>query len=219
MEKLGRGEYKSFVHQDKNVQLTKWQDNKQVTVGSNFQCDSPADECQRWSAVLKAKITVKRPNAIADYNKHMGGTDNMDQAINVYKPIIRNRKWYWPLFIYILQVSVYNAWKLSRKLQPGKNGKMSFLQFTRDIVSTYLILYKKKKRTGKTNKLFQVRGVAKRVNDTIRYDGIGHLLGKLETRTRCALCGLHTLYYCTKCDVKLHTKCFEGLAQEVTEVL
>ena len=61
-------------------------------------------------------ITVPRPRAIAAYNSHMGGTDNMDQAISVYKPIIRIRKWYWPLFIYLFQVAQYNAWKLIEEL-------------------------------------------------------------------------------------------------------
>ena len=127
MKHLGRGSFKSYVQKDLNIQLTKWQDNKQVTVGSNFQCDSPPDDCQRWSTKVKERITVPRPKAIASYNQHMGGTDNMDQAISVYRPMMRIRKWYWPLFVYILQISVYNGWKLNRRLDPKK---WSFLEFT-----------------------------------------------------------------------------------------
>ena len=102
MANAGRGSFKSYVHKETNVQLTKWQDNKSVVVGSNFQRDSPPDDCLRWSTAVKERISVPRPKAITAYNSHMGGTDNMDQAINVYRPMMRNRKWYWPLFVFIL---------------------------------------------------------------------------------------------------------------------
>ena len=58
MMNQGRGTYKSFVHSEYEVQLTKWQDNKAVMVGSNFQCDSPPDTCQRWSAQKKSYISI-----------------------------------------------------------------------------------------------------------------------------------------------------------------
>ena len=161
MVKAGRGIFKSFVHADLNIQLTKWQDNKQVIIGSNFDCDTPADTCQRWSAEIKERISVPRPQSITSYNTHMGGTDNMDQAINVYRPIIRNRKWYWPLFSYILQVSTYNAWKLSRHADSSASN--TFLDFIRSIVCPYLTLYKTTRKRGKTNNLYPCKGVAARV--------------------------------------------------------
>ena len=178
-----------------------------MTIGSNFKCDTPADQCQRWSNETKSRIAVSRPKSISSYNRSMGGTDNMDQAINGYKPTIRNRKWYWPLFVFILQVGTYNAWKLSRKSDSGRNN--SFLSFLRYIVTTYLTLYKTARKKGKTNNLYCVRGVATRVPESIRYDGIGHSISNSGgSRTRCALCHNKTTYECVKCGVKLHTKCF-----------
>ena len=84
MKKAGRGLFKSFVHKDLNIQLTRWQDKKKVTIGSNYKCDSPSEQCQRWSYEVKVKISVLRPKSISSYNKSMGGTDSMDQAIYTY---------------------------------------------------------------------------------------------------------------------------------------
>ena len=44
------------------------------------------------------------------YNKSMGGTDQMNQGISAYWPFVCNMKWYWPVFLYCFEVSLYNAW-------------------------------------------------------------------------------------------------------------
>ena len=105
----------------------------------------------------------------------MGGTDNMDQAIDGYKPTIRNRKWYWPLFVSILQVGTYNFWKLSRKSDSGRNN--SFLLFFRNIMTPYRTLYKTARKKGKTNNLHCVTGVGARV------PGESHSLKNTRWRT------------------------------------
>ena len=45
---------------------------------------------------------------IGCYNSSMGGTDQINQSIASYRPFIRNRKWYWPLFLYSVEVSLYS---------------------------------------------------------------------------------------------------------------
>ena len=41
----------------------------------------------------------------------------MDQSIASYCPFIRNRKWYWPLFLYSAEVSLCSSWLLYRSLE------------------------------------------------------------------------------------------------------
>ena len=201
----GRGSHASFVHDKYIVQLTKWFDNKCVVIGSNFMRATPLGECQRWSSQKKEFIKVPRPQSIEAYNESMGGTDAMDQSINCYKPTIRNRKWYFPIFVFLMMSSAYNGWKLARRF--GYSG--SFLNFIRYIVKSYLVSLKtKRKRTGKTNALYGTSKIAKRVPESLRYDGSGHYIGTGTSRTRCALCGRHTTKYCVKCEVKVHTECF-----------
>ena len=135
MEKKERGTFTSFVHKELNVQFTKWIDNKCVVMGSNSIPDSPPGECQRWSTSTKQYITIKKPRSIESDNSFMGGTDAMDQSINCYKPSIRNGKWYFPLFTFVLMTSLYNGWKLKRRFDNLPNEP--FLEFICYIVKTY----------------------------------------------------------------------------------
>ena len=153
---------------------------------SNSIPDSPPGECQRWSTSTKQYITIKRPRSIESYISFMGGTDAMDQSINCYKPSIRNRKWYFPIFTFVLMTSLYNGWKLKRRFDNLPNEP--FLEFIRYIVKTYLIVYKTARKKGKrTNAMYASLRVPKRAADSVRYDGVNHFMGNGETRTRCAL--------------------------------
>ena len=135
-----RGKFASFVDQSSEVpvQITRWLDNKMVHVGSNYLCDTPPGVCKRWSKPLKDYIILPRPNSIGNYNEHMGGTDQMDQSLNTYKPIVRNKKWYWALFIFGVQSAMYNAWLLLR----SSRQEEPFLSFIREVATHYLTVFK-----------------------------------------------------------------------------
>ena len=112
---MEKGYLEAFEDENSGVKMCMWNDNGAVTVGSNFECVYPMDSARRWSTEKKAYVVVGRPHLIRSYNQNMGGTDQMDQAIACYRPNIRNRKWYWPLFSYIIQIGCYNSWMLFRK--------------------------------------------------------------------------------------------------------
>ena len=59
-------------------------------------------------------IGFLRLNVIDDYNQNMNSTDIADQLRNTYQPDhwMRNRKWWWSLFIWALGVGLVNAWKI-----------------------------------------------------------------------------------------------------------
>ena len=46
------------------------------------------------------------------YNNGMREVDVMDQLLGSYQQSIRGKKWYWPLVINGLNVSVVAAWRL-----------------------------------------------------------------------------------------------------------
>ena len=58
-----------------------------------------------------------QPNAISFYNKAMGGIDRMEQNIGAYMINIRNKKWWWRLFGFCVDIAVNNAFQFYR-LQP-----------------------------------------------------------------------------------------------------
>ena len=49
---------------------------------------------------------------IKQYNLGMESVDVMDRLLGTYWPIIRGKKWYWPLVINAINVSVVAAWRI-----------------------------------------------------------------------------------------------------------
>lgn len=64
----------------------------------------------------------------------MGGTDQMDANLNVYRIGIRGKKWWWPIFTWLVDVCVQNAWIIYKNLHPD----ISQLVFRREITQVYL---------------------------------------------------------------------------------
>ena len=94
VKKQPKGYYEGFVERNSGVEVVVWSDNGPVTIGSNFESAEPVGTARRWSKEDVQYVNVPRPALLQAYNECMGGTDQMDQAISVYRPIIRNRKWY-----------------------------------------------------------------------------------------------------------------------------
>ncbi|KAK9687123.1 Transposase IS4 [Popillia japonica] len=89
--------------------------------------------------VDKMDQAVAAYRTITHYNKGMGGVDKMDQAVAAYRTRMRQRQWWWPIFAYLLDVSVSNAWLLMRKICPNSNLASSLLVFRRSIAVDLLV--------------------------------------------------------------------------------
>lgn len=68
-----------------------------------------------YSQKHKKHINVTRPKLIAQYNQFVGGTDQMDQIIAAYRIGVRGKKWWWPLFTWLLEIPINNSWALYKK--------------------------------------------------------------------------------------------------------
>lgn len=73
--------------------VTKWTDNRCVVVASTVHGMQPISICTRFSRVERTRIEDDRPNAVAMYNKNMGGTDRMEQNIGYNRIGMRKEKW------------------------------------------------------------------------------------------------------------------------------
>ena len=143
MKGTPRASLEHFFEKESNIVVCQWNDNSPVVVGSNCIGVDPIDFAKRWNGSLKEFVDVERPHLITKYNQHMGGTDLMDQSLSNYRPRIRNRKWYWPIWLFLLQTSCFNAWRLESSLDSCESG--SFLLFLRSIVRHYLAAFKQEK--------------------------------------------------------------------------
>jgi DNA excision repair protein ERCC-6 len=201
MEKKTRG-YSEVVTNDNGIMITRWKDNSVVTLGSTCLASDPEGTVKRYSKNEQKYISVSIPHSIQIYNQNMGGTDRMNQNINKYRVSIRGKKWWWPLFTWMLDASIQNAWILSRSVS---EENITQLQFRRNITLSYLKEKKFPKKAGRKAK----RDIGKEIS---RYDGMEHYVEKTANnkQRRCAgrNCSSKVRSQCKKCNVGLCLSCF-----------
>lgn len=205
MKKAPRGTYVYQLDKNTGILVAKWMDNSVVAASSTAYGIQPVMQVQRYSQTLKKKIRVDRPFMIAQYNKFMGGTDRMDQNISYYRISIRGKKWWWPIFTWLIDVSVHNAWILMRKA----GSDISQLQFRRHIAQVTLKMYENAPQ-GSGRPARALSSIDGRVPDEIRLDGQNHFIGP-SNRRRCAGVGCQSTVrtQCLKCDVGICVPCFK----------
>ena len=109
-------------------------------MASNCHGVEPIGSVKRWSKAAGTMIDVPQPHLINKYNKNMGGVDRMDQNIGAYRISIRSRKWWWPLFAYLLDVAMQNAQLIYRLMEAKNHQPIDQLEFRRSVCNVY---YKK----------------------------------------------------------------------------
>jgi DNA excision repair protein ERCC-6 len=209
MMKHARGSFEYVMNKQDGIIIARWVDNSVVTMASTVHGMMPTSNAQRYSQAEKRTISVPRPFMFGMYNRSMGGTDRMDENVSLHRIGIRGKKWWWPIFTWIVDVAVCNAWMLSR----AAGSSATQLEFRREIVQTYLHRYGSAPKgagrpsTSQNNSLHHSR-----VTDELRFDGVNHLIcptteGK---RRRCAgaACTSVGRTECRKCDAGLCVSCF-----------
>jgi len=140
-----------------NIIITRWKDNSVVTVASTVDSEQPLGSVKRWSKKDMKHVQIPIPKSIQNYNKCMGGTDQMDQNVNNYCIGIRGKKWWWCLFTWLLDIAMQNAWQLARL----KGTTVDQLSFRREVPISYLLRFQDLQvhLVGKTSTPFMGRGM------------------------------------------------------------
>lgn len=132
----------------------------------------------------------------------------MDENVSMYRIGIRGKKWWWPLFTWLIDVSVHNAWVLMKQTGVA----MPQLEFRRQIAQTYLTRFKAPPKGPGRPSISRGSAADSRVLDELRYDGLNHLVFPTvdSKRRRCAGHGCSSVgrTECRKCDVGLCVSCF-----------
>ena len=69
---------------------------------------------------MKKKGYVPQPHTLNTYSENMGGVDKHNWLISKYPISIRGKKWYWPLFIRMIDMVVVNAWVIYKFVNEGR---------------------------------------------------------------------------------------------------
>ncbi|KRZ05321.1 PiggyBac transposable element-derived protein 3 [Trichinella zimbabwensis] len=190
LRKQNRGAYD--FRSDGNVYIVKWNDNAIVKIASNFMTHSPLRSTQR--RVKGQRIEVPMPNIVRSYNIGMGGVDLLDRLAAAYRPSIRGKKWYWPLFVNAVNVATVAAWRLHCFVE---ERPLSHLEFRRQVVLSLL-------QSERAAPPRVASGSMSQLPD-IRFDGANHILGT-GPQGRCKVCKRNTKNMCRKCNVRLHAE-------------
>ena len=186
MKKKPRGTCDVVNGRKSNVILVRWKDNKVVTALSTAFGKEPIRKANCYIKERGGRVEINQPNTIAVYNKKMGRVDRMDQNISAYMINICNKKWWWPLLRFCIDLAVNNAHQLYclQPLQPGQRA-LDLLGFQREIVQVYCSKYQ---NVGKIlPDIFPAPRNHQKVIPDIRYDNESHWIIKGKQR-RCTNC-------------------------------
>lgn len=192
MKKSARAEYDHRFDTKNELLLVRWKDNSVCTIGTNFDTVEPIGKVKRWCSQSRQKVDVNIPHLFQNYNRGMGGVDELDGSISLYRVSIRGKKWWWCIFTYLLDMSIANAWRL-HNLTGGE--RFDQLTFRRHIARNYLQL-------RSTNKSRPSGTAIAGLNPSNN----GHNPGKLPKQLRCVLCHTRIKWQCVRC---LKTLCID----------
>ena len=77
---------------------------------------APVRSASRWSSAEKKRIAIDQPDIAYQYNRFVEGVDRLNENIAKLLVAIRMKKWWWPTFSWLLNISVNNEWKTYRIL-------------------------------------------------------------------------------------------------------
>ena len=141
-------------------------------------------------------VQLQQPHLTNAYNQGKGGVDLMDRMLASYRPSIRGKKWYWPLFTNALNVTVVAAWRIHCKIA---EYPMSHLDFRRKIAICLL-------KMSMVSRLQVGSGPRVNLPDDVRFDGEAHEK-VAASHGRCKVCKKNCRYMCAKCKMRLHYDC------------
>lgn len=196
MKKEHRGAFDYCFDRKREISVLRWNNNAIVTVASNNVSVEPLFGAKRYDRKEKKEINIAQPAMIKNY-KYMGGVDIHDNGVANYRIKIRGKKWWWPLFITMIDSAVVNAWKIQNIINE-KN--ISQLEFRSEIVKALLL----------TDDCRDLTVTNTNTTNYTRYDRIDHYIIKhvSNVRRQCTFCKGKTLYLCVKCECHLHPECF-----------
>lgn len=197
MKKLDRATYDYRFDKKGEILLVRWKDNSVCTMATNYDTIEPLGTVKRWCPIKKEKIDVAVPRLFQTYNKNMGGVDELDQSVSLYRIAVHGKKWWWMLFTYMIDMAVSNAWRLHVMCN---DNPMDQLMFRRHIARFYL-------RQGEQKKSRQAASIV----EGLPQDGVGHYPRKIEKQLRCVVCSSRVRWQCKKC---LKTLCVEKVCFE-----
>ena len=120
----------------------------------------------------------------------MGGVDLVDANVASCRISLRGKKWYFPIFLYLLDLCCVNAWHHYRLCS---NKSKDLNSFKTDVALSLLARCTKQKN----------QAISK---TEARFTNVEHVIEYTDQELRCKICSKNSKFKCPKCNVNLHPK-------------
>ena len=190
-----------------NLTVSVWQDTRPVTVTATNCQSVPLDSVQRKLRTGEHE-EYPCPEAITQYNKYMGGVDHNDQLRQYYHVRLKCRKYYKYIFWFLFDVTVSNAFIISKTNPEMAAVTRSVKAFRTHLAKEMLSGYCSRKRKGRKP------SIPRKPFSTEHFPVKGD--GKQHPCDHCKLSKIRrdTTWYCRECSIYLchrgdpETDCF-----------
>jgi len=135
-----------LMNDERNFLIGRWVDNNIVKMvstvhrGMDTECVERERRRPRTTATNKTHVNevwgpdqptrlIKIPKMIDDYNHWMGGVDKADQLIAYYRPELRCRRVWMPIFLHCLDIMRVNSYVISKSINKKGNQKDFICEF------------------------------------------------------------------------------------------
>ncbi|GFX61575.1 chimeric ERCC6-PGBD3 protein [Trichonephila clavipes] len=174
-KKTSRGSHDFYFDVKNKITAVKWNDNKCVTLATNFDIIEPLTSVSRHEKGKVEKNKIDQPCLVSNYNKNMGGVDSHDWLLEKHTIKIHGKKWFGLIFTRFVDMAVVNSAGIYNMVNEEKK---SIKEIRRHIEIAYL---KKgntvQKQIGRPS--YTISSRVKKIA-TVRHDGVGHIIGIKE---------------------------------------
>ena len=154
---------------------------------------------------------------VREFNKFMGGVDLCDMLLSLYRVKLKSRRWYMPIFYYLLKVCVTNGWLLYRRhanlAGVAANSQLTLEDFQSqvvfDLVNIGKLTVASASKRGRPSSFTPPPKKRRTVGALVpegesRYDQVGHFPTHSEKQNRCRFCqNGRSRWMCSKCGIYL----------------
>lgn len=110
---------------DRSLLFVKWKDTRLVSLCSSIHTVYSGGMVQRWEkkAGKYERVTVPRPDAVAEYNNYMGGVDTSDQLIGTNTVKRKTKRWTTTIFQHLVDICVTNSYIIHKEISAKQQQK------------------------------------------------------------------------------------------------
>ncbi|CAH2101779.1 unnamed protein product [Euphydryas editha] len=217
LKRRGRGSHDVLVREDGGIAITKWFDNKPVTLLSSIYAAEEVDECSRYDRRLKRFVLVPRPQVIREYNSNMGGVDLTDRLLAVCPARARTKKWTVRFLSHMIDLAIVNSWikykEDNKKIGMPAHHILKLREFKQEIGEKMILdsIYRDEneiehnQENENPNKKRGRPGSVPLPPDAKRFHAANHLpdMGTKQNRCRNFGCSKKTTVTCIYCNLPL----------------